>query len=51
MLRELAAMLAHKPGATNGEFRLAAPAVKTPARAAKVASKPAQKTGTRRRSR
>jgi DNA-binding transcriptional MerR regulator len=51
MLRELAAMLAHKPGATNGEFRLAAPAVKTPARAAKVASKPAQKTAARRRSR
>jgi DNA-binding transcriptional MerR regulator len=51
VLRELAAMLAHKPGATNGDFRLAAPAMKAPTRTAKVASKPAPKPAARRRSR
>jgi len=51
MLRELAAMLAHKPGAGNGEFRLAAPAAKTPARTAKAAPKSTPKPAARRRSR
>jgi DNA-binding transcriptional MerR regulator len=50
-LRELAAMLAQKPGAGNGEFHLAAPVVKAPARHAKVASKVVAKTAARKRSR
>jgi len=51
MLRELAAMLAQKPGAGNGEFRLAAPATKSPVRTAKAAPKSASKPAARRRSR
>jgi len=47
-LRELAAMLAQKPGRGNGEFHLAAPAPKPAARASRVAAKPASKSSRRR---
>ena len=49
-LRELAAMLAQKPGAGNGEFHLAAPPVaKRAPRAAKAATKAVAKTAARKR--
>jgi DNA-binding transcriptional MerR regulator len=49
-LRELAAMLAQKPGSGNGDFHLAAPAPvpRRPARAAKVSAKAAKATARRR---
>ena len=47
-LRELAAMLAQKPGRGNGEFHLAAPAPKPAARASRVAAKPPSKSARRR---
>ncbi len=51
-LRELAAMLAQKPGAGNGEFHLAAPPVEKRApRAAKAATKAVAKRAARKRSR
>jgi hypothetical protein len=51
-LRELAAMLAHKPGEGNGDFQLAAPRSKAePRAAAKPSAKPAAKPAPRRRSR
>jgi DNA-binding transcriptional MerR regulator len=53
MLRELSAMLAHKPGEGNGEFHLAAPTTraKSAAPAAKASAKPAPKSAAKRRSR
>jgi hypothetical protein len=52
VLRELAAMLAQKPGSGNGEFHLAAPITKGPSvRSAKTSRKPHPKSASRRRSR
>jgi DNA-binding transcriptional MerR regulator len=50
LLRELSAMLAQKPGRGNGDFHLAAPAVKSMPRP-KVSAKPAAKPAARRRGR
>jgi DNA-binding transcriptional MerR regulator len=51
-LRELSAMLGHKPGEGNGEFQLAAPRGKAEPRAtAKSSPKPSSKASARRRSR